>query len=334
MKEHIKSLDFLRGMAALGVVLCHYGDGLLPTINNNMLSEFLSYGGNGVQMFFVISGFIIPYSITKSNYTINHFWKNIIRRYLRLAPPAYIAMLFSICIYFSAILILNRPINGMSWPGLNSLAIMGNISFTAPLVNTTWYNPIFWTLAIEFQFYVLIGLLLPLILNKKYILSIFISLSILLIGHHKPQYIDWYGWFFGHASFFFLGIIIFLKKENIIKGIPFIIITVLTIMICFYQNSIPRFTFGMLAFCIILFQINISFKLATYLGSISYSLYIIHWPFGILIESITKKLTSIHDYEIGKIILLVFYTLTSILFAHLFNKRIEKRFLSLSKTLK
>lgn len=41
MKEHIKSLDFLRGIAAIGDVLCHYGDGLLPTINNNILSEKL-----------------------------------------------------------------------------------------------------------------------------------------------------------------------------------------------------------------------------------------------------------------------------------------------------
>lgn len=334
MKEHIKSLDFLRGIAALGVVLYHYSGLLLPTLNPNYFTDFLAYGEYGVQIFFVISGFIIPYSMSKSNYTITDFWKNLSRRYVRLAPPAYLAMLFSILIYFSAIIILKRPIDGISWPGTSLLAILGNLSFTAPLINTSWYNPVFWTLAIEFQFYVLIGLILPLILTKKYYLTLFISLILLLIGNHRPDYMDWFGWFFGHSSFFFLGIILFLKKESILKGVPLIAITLITIAICYYQNSIPKFMFGMFAFCIILFEINISFKLATYIGGISYSLYIIHWPFGILIESIMKRIIPLHHYPLGKIIMLFFYTIASVIFAHFFNKLIEKRFLILSKKLK
>ena len=90
----------------------------------------------------------------------------------------------------------------------------------------------------------------------------------------------------------------------------------------------------MTTFCIILFKVNISMKTTTYLGSISYSLYIIHWPFGILIESITKRLVPIHEYEIGKISLLLFYTFSAIVFAHFFNKWVEKKFLVLSKKLK
>ena len=325
---------FLRGVAALGVVLYHYSGLLLPTLNPNYLTAFLAYGEYGVQIFFVISGFIIPYSMAKSNYIISDFWKNLYRRYIRLAPPAYVAMLFSILIYFSAIILLKRPIDGISWPGTSWVAILGNLTFSAPLINSSWYNPVFWTLAIEFQFYILIGLLLPLILNKNYWTTLIICLMIMLIGHNRPQYIDWFGWFFGHASFFFLGIIIFLKKENMLKIIPFILITTAVIIICYYQNSTPKFLFGMFAFSIILFKINISFKLATYLGSISYSLYIIHWPFGILIESIMKRIIPLHEYAFGKIVMLVFYTISSILFAHIFNKLIEKRFLMMSKKLK
>jgi peptidoglycan/LPS O-acetylase OafA/YrhL len=334
MKEHIKSLDFLRGIAALGVVLYHYSGLLLPTLNPNYFTSILAYGEYGVQIFFVISGFIIPYSMTKSNYTLNDFWKNLYRRYIRLAPPAYVAMLFSILIYFSAIILLKRPINGISWPGTNWQAILGNLTFTAPLIHSSWYNPVFWTLAIEFQFYALIGLLLPLILTRKYYVALIISFTILLIGHNRPDYLDWFGWFFGHASFFFLGILLFLKKEKILTGIPFIVLTLLTITICYYQNSFAKFSFGMFAFCIILFQINISFKLATYIGGISYSLYIIHWPFGILIESIMKRILPIHEYPIGKLIMLVFYTLLAIVFAHFFNQFIEKKCLELSKKLK
>ena len=334
MKEHIKSLDFLRGIAALGVVLYHYSGLLLPTLNPNYLTSILAYGEYGVQIFFVISGFIIPFSMKKSNYSLSDFWKNLLRRYIRLAPPAYVAMLFSILIYFSAILVLKRPIDGISWPGFNWKAIIGNLSFTAPLIKSSWFNPVFWTLAIEFQFYIVIGLLLPLILNKKYLATILICIPILLIGNNRPESIDWFGWFFGHASFFFLGILLFLKKESILKGIPFILLSVFTILICYYQNSLPKFIFGMSAFLIILSNITISFKAASYLGGISYSLYITHWPFGIIIESITKRIVPLHVYPLGKILLLVFYTAMSILFAHFFNKWIESRFLAFSKKLK
>ena len=334
MKEHIKSLDFLRGIAALGVVLYHYSGLLLPTLNPNYLTSILAYGEYGVQIFFVISGFIIPFSMKKSNYSLNDFWKNLLRRYIRLAPPAYVAMLFSILIYFSSILILKRPIDGISWPGFNMGAIIGNLSFTAPLIKSSWFNPVFWTLAIEFQFYIVIGLLLPLILNKKYLATILICIPILLIGNNRPESIDWFGWFFGHASFFFLGILLFLKKESILKGIPFIVLTLFTILICYYQNSLPKFIFGMSAFVIILSEITISFKAATYLGGISYSLYITHWPFGIIIESITKRIVPLHVYPLGKILLLLFYTAMSILFAHFFNKLVESRFLAFSKKLK
>jgi len=334
MKEHIKSLDFLRGVAALGVVLYHYSGLLLPTLNPNYLTPILSYGEYGVQIFFVISGFIIPFSMKKSNYTISDFWKNLYRRYIRLAPPAYIAMLFSILIYFSAIIVLKRPIDGISWPGMNLQAIIGNLTFSAPLIQSSWYNPVFWTLAIEFQFYILIGLLLPLILNKKYILAFIISSIIILIGHQRPATIDWFGWFFGHASFFFLGIILFLQKEKVLKGLLFIVTAILLITVCYYQNSMPKFIFGMITFSVILSGINIQFKAATYLGGISYSLYIIHWPFGILIESITKRIIHLHEYPLGKIVMLLFYTSCAIVFAHFFNKYVEKQFLNYSKKMK
>ena len=84
----------------------------------------------------------------------------------------------------------------------------------------------------------------------------------------------------------------------------------------------------------ILFEVNIDFKVTNFLGKISYSLYITHWPLGIVAEFIMKKIIPIHNNEVGKMILLIIYTITSILFAHFFYKFIELKSLKFSKKLK
>ena len=69
-RDRITNLDLLRGVAALAVCLFHFDyDGALgiPSV-----SHVLSYGYLGVQMFFVISGFIIPYSMLRSGYRIKN----------------------------------------------------------------------------------------------------------------------------------------------------------------------------------------------------------------------------------------------------------------------
>ena len=60
MEKKILSIQYLRGLAALAVVLCHYGSNLTPYPK---LSEAFNFGQAGVHVFFLISGFIIVYSL-------------------------------------------------------------------------------------------------------------------------------------------------------------------------------------------------------------------------------------------------------------------------------
>ena len=328
MKENIKIIQFLRGFAALGVVLFHYSTGALPTIKPDYLSGILFYGQYGVQVFFVISGFVIPYSMYKSGYQLKDYFKNILRRCVRICPPSYISFLFLFMIYYAAIIINHKPIDGMIWPGINFASIIGNLTYIVPYLKTDWFNPVFWTLAIEFQFYLLIGLMLPLLNPKNNLLTILIFIASLLLW--KIELI----WFFRYSSYFILGILLFLRKEKLTPPLLFYGLSIMTLLFSFFQNNNAEFGFSVFAFLAILFNMNIDFKFTNHLGKISYSLYIVHLPIGFISEIILKRIIPIHNYEWGKIVMLFVYTIISVLFATLFYQFAEKPFIEYSKRIK
>ncbi len=68
---NIQSIQLLRGIAAFMVLLNHgYGVKALP--DSAFKYSFL-YGSTGVNIFFIISGFIIPYSMFINNYKLSDF---------------------------------------------------------------------------------------------------------------------------------------------------------------------------------------------------------------------------------------------------------------------
>jgi peptidoglycan/LPS O-acetylase OafA/YrhL len=82
-KERIPVVEAMRGIAAIGVALYHFSgrfDTGLPLV-------FHSYGWLGVDIFFVISGFVIPLSLYGKDYQLRDFPMFIMRRLVRLEPP-------------------------------------------------------------------------------------------------------------------------------------------------------------------------------------------------------------------------------------------------------
>ena len=90
-KEHFHSINILRGLAALAVCLFHFTDGFLQP--ENRLRIVNHYGYLGVDAFFVISGFVIPYSFSVKNYHIKQYWSFFKKRFVRI-EPAYWASMF------------------------------------------------------------------------------------------------------------------------------------------------------------------------------------------------------------------------------------------------
>ena len=116
------SLDGLRSIACILVIIAHsfsvYRD--LNFTSHNYLSiiikSFLNLGGEGVSMFFVLSGFLITYLLlkeysNKNSINLRHFY---IRRTLRIWPLFYAVVLYALFIYplIASITGINHDQNG------------------------------------------------------------------------------------------------------------------------------------------------------------------------------------------------------------------------------
>ena len=86
--SRVESVDCLRGIAVGMVVLMHLFVGANSGLKGGQIIEpVLRYGWLGVDVFFVISGFIIPFSLHRSGYQIGQFGRFLLKRIIRLDPP-------------------------------------------------------------------------------------------------------------------------------------------------------------------------------------------------------------------------------------------------------
>jgi peptidoglycan/LPS O-acetylase OafA/YrhL len=140
-------LDLLRGLAALYVVLFHVS--LIPKPALEMpkwLNLFVSYGGTGVTLFFVISGFSMCLTWERHLNTGTPLRSFYIARFFRIAPLFYLWL----------ILTLLRDYIFKGDAGIHSLSeIVSNIfflfNFNAPLQHgIVWAS---WTIGVEMLFY-------------------------------------------------------------------------------------------------------------------------------------------------------------------------------------
>lgn len=326
--KHISILDPMRGVAALAVVLFHYTGSVLPTIRPNALTDPMAYGKLGVQVFFVISGFVIPYALQRSGYTWSGLRLFMARRFTRIAPPAYVAALFMILFYYSAIIINGHPVEGNEIPAIGWRSVIGNLTFLAEYMDTLWFNFVYWSLTAEFEFYLVIGLMFPLLRSgsptwRVALLLVAVALSCLIPG---PK-------FFHYSAYFLLGMLIYLWQETTTSRALLIAVGLLTVTLDIVHDHLLAISVSLVATGIIATRTTARTAVTDWLGKVSYSLYIIHVPVAYFAESIVKRLTELHTTPMGKLVLLAGYLILSFIAAELFHRWVERPFINLSKRL-
>jgi peptidoglycan/LPS O-acetylase OafA/YrhL len=161
--SRIPELDGLRGIAILLVVACHYvGSAAFQTPSSfySWLSRFAILGEYGVDLFFVLSGFLIGGILLRARTSPSYYRPFYIRRFYRIIPIYYVWLAFC------GLLILAGRMWGGSASQFFHLAtppwayplFLQNFFYIEPTFQMYCLGPL-WSLAVEEQFYLLVPFL-------------------------------------------------------------------------------------------------------------------------------------------------------------------------------
>jgi peptidoglycan/LPS O-acetylase OafA/YrhL len=291
--KHRKDIDGLRGLAIIVVLLFHYK------------FDIFQGGFVGVDIFFVISGFLITgfiaSSITDNLFSFINFY---IRRARRLLPSYVIILLF--CLIVSFFLLPPREFIHFNKSLSFAIAFASNIFFvddTSYFGLNSHFKPLLhtWSLGVEAQFYLIWPIILLALLKLKFFgryliasiiffgsigLAIFFGKSV--SGYYIPVF-RFYEFMLGALVFFGSSRSI---KNEILNSILFVVALFLIAISVFKfdsQLAYPSY-FAIIpcigtALVIYTFQkilpslkLLINNPLLVQVGLISYPLYLIHWP--------------------------------------------------------
>ncbi|MDO7854346.1 acyltransferase family protein [Hymenobacter convexus] len=274
--RHLAGIDALRAVAALSVCLFHFSSGTLPGLEVPAVRAAFAPGHLGVEMFFVISGFIIPYSLVVSRYRLADFPRYWLRRVVRIVPPAYCLLLLVVGQWvFLAHGFHNatysRLLAELSWS-----QILHNVLFTVSLTPSSWMSGILWTLAVELQFYLFVGLLFRGLFVRQ---PWWFVLGFVAAGRLQYQPVFDHLYFFHYSSLFALGGVALLWQQRRLPAWAAVASAVLFGALAFRQLGLYAALVGVgTAGAITVLQVRVPGL--SYLGRFSYSLYLVHTLVG------------------------------------------------------
>ncbi len=178
-KPRVLALDALRGFAALFVLMYHITMQSTPhTAPAIAFKQLFSLGWTGVDLFFVLSGFLITGLLVDAKGSTNYFRVFYARRALRILPLYYATLI----VLFGAPHIVNLPHDFV-------LPLRDQVWFWTYLQNFHWLGAKFagltgplWSLAIEEQFYLAWPLLI-LLASRRQALWICTACVLLSVGY-------------------------------------------------------------------------------------------------------------------------------------------------------
>ncbi len=345
-------LDGLRALAAVAVMFFHFFNHWVSPIHNSLaailprgVQFILMHGDLGVEIFFVLSGFVIAHSLFGKAITPKYAGKFIIRRSLRLDPPYWAMIAISIALPY--LLFPNLSQNIFTQVG-GTKGVLVNMFYLPDLLWQPRIVGVAWTLCIEVQFYLAFLFILAMvhgaraILHKRYhgMANVITgTLFFLLLAYSVHRWFSsgrndfggrWFMFFTGALSYWTLaGKIdrrIFLVYILVLIGLSIgfrdahagmVLLTTMMIYTAAFTGGLQKWLSGR------------SFQ---YLGRISYSLYLVHMTIGVAAIHLVMKFSNGSNAAV--LFAFTAAIVVSIIFADLLNRFVETPAMLLSKRLK
>ena len=169
-QKRVKVLDGMRAFAILFVLLSHSAISLkTPLVIKFGSSEFQNVffnGWVGVDLFFVLSGFLITSQLLYKTLNMKNLKTYALRRFFRIAPTYYVTVLATLIVYYYAVPILgaHQQINLLDFVGTWAWPLLAHLIF---LHDYLWREPsingLFWSIPVEIKFYIALPVFLILL---------------------------------------------------------------------------------------------------------------------------------------------------------------------------
>ncbi|MFB5266672.1 acyltransferase family protein [Paenibacillus enshidis] len=299
MKIRIQGLDILRFFAAVSVVLYHYFfigplQGYWP---QNQLFPITHFGDFGVDVFFVISGFVI--SVSAEGRSFSHFAKS---RFVRIMPALLVCSLITAG---TASLLPGVSVKDVFVRWITSLTLFPQL-FGQELLTT-----VYWTLQIEVKFYILVTILIIFKVwerKKNIIIPVWLVISLCNQFFFNYKFLSDYllTEFSGH---FIAGILLYQIRKKESTSFTSLGLILSSILIWKHLSNFESwisgaYNYGFSDLGTLLFaptiisivywvsyhdKISLPSKLVTALGSMSYTLYLLHADLGFFVRAFSDR---------------------------------------------
>lgn len=316
IKRYIPQLDGVRGLAILLVISFHYF-GYMP---------LFSFGWCGVDLFFVLSGYLITSRLIASQKEKNHLKKFYINRALRILPLYYLTLI----LFYAGFNFLVKKENfylfdfyNYNWAGFAFFFQNWTLIFYHGVKEN--FLDHFWSLAIEEQFYLVWPFFLYLFWQKRWFYKMIFIIVVLIITTRTfiyMHYPDWseYRYYYYHTfcrmDAFLIGgcLLLFQKNDKAKQFTPYYFIALLAIIAGIYftgNASISNPFISTIGYTLIaitfagliyvasndssrLISTVFNYRWLKFTGKISYGLYIFHWIILKALEvRLEKRLTKL-----------------------------------------
>lgn len=297
--NRLLELDALRGLAALSVVIFHF------SINDNAakLGWEFRYGVTGVDIFFIISGFVIFLTIQK----VKKWQDFAVSRLSRLYPT------FWACVLITAAFVYSYQPELINWK-----VLLANLSMFPVYFGVENLDGVYWTLLVEMVFYLwILAIYLARGLDKIVKIGTACTLGVVAFHLGKPYYFDFYQYItwkvqlLNHFPLFFSGILFYQLKYKGFNGryMGLILLCLVAAMylhdkggrsmyhVTWAEHNVILVLYHAVFFLFVWGRLNfLVWPPLLFLGKISYSLYLLHQVIGLHVIHILNGTLGLNIY--------------------------------------